>query len=92
MIAEKRKVPLQYRGGGIPEHSARIAYRGYEIQFPGSARMQSFERLHERGGFGLEELVYLAFVAGRGSSVEMGRELEPREAATAKWGGKEKTE
>ena len=38
----------------IPETVARLAYETYAGRFGSS---QSFERLHERGGFGWEELI-----------------------------------
>ena len=43
---------------GVPVEIAREAYEEYAAQF---GRDQSFERLHERGGFGTTELIYLLF-------------------------------
>ena len=55
---KKRMVPVQgddHRPPGkVPESVARLAYEGYAAAFGSD---QSFERLHERGGFGWEELV-----------------------------------
>lgn len=52
------QVPPRWNRGGatIKERYAREAYKEYEAQF-GSA--QSFERIHERGGFGIEEIIGL---------------------------------
>jgi hypothetical protein len=51
----------------VPEPIARMAYAEYERQGHGS---QSFDRLHERGGFGVVELMTLlcqriAFIEAR---------------------------
>lgn len=57
-----KRVPVQRLHGRdsqaltIPEPIARLAYEEYAAQF---GRSQSFERLHERGGFGTMELICL---------------------------------
>jgi hypothetical protein len=68
-----KQLPLLGGQRTVEEAFARIAYRGYEIEGHGS---QSFERVYERGGFAVEELIHWAFVAGRGKPVEFGKELE----------------
>lgn len=57
----KKRVPLQVRlkhneKTTIPEPIARLAYEEYSYQF---GTEQSFERLHERGGFGYQEALAL---------------------------------
>lgn len=53
------KVPLQSDGDRhINEDIAREAYKEYVAQF---GTGQSFERLHQRGGFGAIELATLLF-------------------------------
>lgn len=57
----KKRVPLQVRlkhneKTTIPEPIARLAYEEYAYQF---GTQQSFERLHERGGFGYAEVIAL---------------------------------
>ena len=61
------RVPLQHDGGNwypgykhptIRKDIAREAYQEYSDQGHGD---QSFERLHERGGFGCRELAMLLF-------------------------------
>lgn len=42
----------------IPELIAREAYKEYAMQY---GTQQSFERLHERGGFGCAELAILLY-------------------------------
>lgn len=52
-------VPLQEgKIGRIPKEFATEAYKEYAAQF-GSE--QTFERLHERGGFGEYELIHLLY-------------------------------
>ena len=64
---EEPRVPYQAttsRGhNSITEKMARIVYRGYELAGHGS---QSFEKVHERGGFDVEEMIHFAFIAGCG--------------------------
>ena len=43
--------------GRLPEPVARMAYEVYTSLWPG----QTFERLHERGGFGVAEIVGLLY-------------------------------
>lgn len=78
-MSEEAHVPYQafiVRGqASLPRRFAEVAYRGYCIEGHGG---QSFDRLHERGGFGIEELVHFAFVAGRGAPARWGEELGPR--------------
>ena len=47
--------PIQ-DGENIPEWLARVVYKGYVSRY-GSE--QSYERLRERGGFGIGEVVWL---------------------------------
>lgn len=57
MASSTPRVPLQEgHGGTIPEGVARLAYEQYAHRFGTS---QSFERLHERGGFGTLEIIGL---------------------------------
>lgn len=43
--------------GRLPEPVARMAYEVYHHLWPG----QTFERLHERGGFGVGEVVAMLY-------------------------------
>lgn len=55
----QKRVPMQHsrhHEPGIPEPIARLAYEEYANQGHGS---QSFDRLHERGGFSEAEIVLL---------------------------------
>lgn len=54
-------VPIQNTdiGRTIPKEIAEAAYLEYCEQFGGS---QSFERLHQRGGFGFSELSHLLYL------------------------------
>lgn len=54
---KNRTVPIQKHTAPsqIPEDWAREIYEEYHTRFPG----QSFERLHQRGGFGIEEALML---------------------------------
>jgi hypothetical protein len=45
---------------------AELAYKGYAIRFPQCAMDQSLERIAERGGFGLEEIVEYITAALKG--------------------------
>lgn len=61
MRSAVKRVPVQGRVCGstrptIPEGVARLAYEEYAHNYGTS---QSFERLHERGGFGTDELIGL---------------------------------
>ena len=47
---------VRLSSGAIPEWLARVAYDEYARRY---GRDQSFERLHQRGGFGPEELLML---------------------------------
>lgn len=75
-----KRVPLQApHEPGVPIRIAEIAYAEYERQYGSS---QSFERLHERGGFGTIELMHLlcqriVFVEerSRGASFKDAKEL-----------------
>lgn len=46
---------MDRRGGTLPEPILRLAQAEYDIQFPG----QPYERMQERGGLGLGEVVRL---------------------------------
>lgn len=54
---EEERVPIQskccYPDGTIGKTTARIAFQDYVMRHGTS---QSFERLHERGGFGCQEI------------------------------------
>ena len=54
MLPMQAMVPS--RGCRVPARIARLAYEEYAHRY---GRGQSFERLHERGGFGTEELISL---------------------------------
>jgi hypothetical protein len=51
-------IVMQKSGATIPKIIAREAYKEYADQGHGD---QSFEQLHERGGFGAEEIAILLF-------------------------------
>ncbi len=65
-LDDNRPFPVQREGRGkeactIPWWLAEVVYAGYSAQSPQSAKLQSLERMAERGGFGREEvLVYLS--------------------------------
>ena len=52
------RVPIQHSDRKAPVDIAREAYKEYAAQGQGD---QSFERLHERGGFGCMEMAMLLF-------------------------------
>lgn len=59
MTAAERRLPIQVgtvAREGIPEPIARMVYDEYARQYGAS---QSFERLHQRGGFGVIEALHL---------------------------------
>lgn len=51
-------VPMQDHGGvtGVPRWIAELAYEEYSHLY---GSQQSFDRLHERGGFGVAEIIAL---------------------------------
>lgn len=80
LLDKHTRMPLQThsltnspgRRAGVPEPIARMAYAEYERQYGSS---QSFDRLHERGGFGAIELMLLlcqriAFLEARFTGVK----------------------
>lgn len=60
MRSDPQQVPMQREDRSkrctVPEGVARLAYEEYSYQY---GTGQSFERLHERGGFGEYELIAL---------------------------------
>ena len=48
----------QFRGGCIKKEFAEEAFKEYQFM---NHNNQTFERLHERGGFSAEEMIWLLF-------------------------------
>lgn len=54
-VTVSAQIGERHRGkpGRVPDVVARMAYEVYHHMYPG----QTYERLHERGGFGVGELI-----------------------------------
>lgn len=55
-VHPERRFPLLHGGLTVPWSVAEMAYVEYAEKFPGSASLQSLERIAQRGGFSPEEM------------------------------------